>query len=102
MKKESPDIVSLYHKNPKVKVSDVLTGFCCAPKFCDGQTDRQTDRHCQFLKLRMHIFLDIRKVSNDLTMPAGNIYFEKNQVLKQLSTTVNFIKITNKIQKIYI
>ena len=42
MKKLSPDIVAIYHKNPKVKVSDVLTGFCRAPKFCDGHTDRQT------------------------------------------------------------
>ena len=45
MKKTSPDIVTIYHKNPKVKVSDVLTGFCRAPKFCD----RHTDTHCQFL-----------------------------------------------------
>ena len=36
MKKASPDIVAIYHKNPKVKISDVLTGFCHAPKFCDG------------------------------------------------------------------
>ena len=52
MKKMSPDIVAIYHKNPKVKVSDVLTGFCCAPKFCDGHT------HFQFLtqlKLRKGI-----------------------------------------------
>ena len=49
MKKTPPDIVAVYHKNPKVKVSDVLTGFCRAPKFCDGHTDRQTDTHCQFL-----------------------------------------------------
>ena len=47
--KTFPDIVAIYHKNPKVKVSDVLTGFCRAPKFCDGHTDRQTDTHCQFL-----------------------------------------------------
>ena len=40
--KTSPDIVAVYHKNPKVKVSDILTGFCCAPKFCDRHTDRQT------------------------------------------------------------
>ena len=60
MKKTSPDIVAIYHKNPKVKVSDVLTGFCRAPKFCDGRTDRQTDRqthtHCQFLiQLKLRI-----------------------------------------------
>ena len=42
MKKTTPDIVAIYHKNPKVKVSDVLTGFCRAPKFCDGHTDRYT------------------------------------------------------------
>ena len=42
IKKASPDIVAIYHKNPKVKVSDVLTGFCGAPKFCDGHTDRHT------------------------------------------------------------
>ena len=36
MKKKSPDTVTIYHKNPKVKVSDVLTGFCRAAKFCDG------------------------------------------------------------------
>ena len=42
MKKMSPDIVAIYHKNPKVKVSDVLTEFCYAPKFCDGHTDRHT------------------------------------------------------------
>ena len=51
MKKTSPDIVAIYHKNPKVKVSDVLTGFCCAPKFCDGRTDRQTDRHTHTLSV---------------------------------------------------
>ena len=45
MKKTSPDIVAIYHKNPQVKVSDVLTGFCRAPKFCDGHTDT----YCQFL-----------------------------------------------------
>ena len=45
MKKTSPGIVAIYHKNPKVKVSDVLTGFCRAPKFCD----RHTDTHGQFL-----------------------------------------------------
>ena len=49
MKKEFPDIVAIYPKNPKVKVFDVLTGFCRAPKFCDGHTDRQTDTYCQFL-----------------------------------------------------
>ena len=38
MKKTSPDYVAIYHKNPKVNVSDVLTGFCCAPKFCDKDT----------------------------------------------------------------
>ena len=42
MNKTSPDIAAIYHKNPKVKVSDVLTGLCCAPKFCDGPTDRHT------------------------------------------------------------
>ena len=55
MKKMSPDIVAIYHKNPKVKVSDVLTEFCHAPKFCDGT---QTDTHCQFLtqlKFRINI-----------------------------------------------
>ena len=42
----------MYHKNPKFKVSDVLTGFCCAPKFCDGHTDT----HCQFLtQLKLRI-----------------------------------------------
>ena len=57
MKKTSPDSVAIYHKNPKVKASDVLTGFCCAPKFCDGHTDRQA--YCQFLtqlKLRIAVF----------------------------------------------
>ena len=59
MEKTSLDIATIYHKNPKVKVSDVLTGFCCAPKFCDGHTDRQTDTHCEFLtqlKLRTENF----------------------------------------------
>ena len=41
----SPDIVAIYHKNRNIKVSDVLTGFSGAPKFCDGHTDT----HCQFL-----------------------------------------------------
>ena len=57
MKKTSPDIVAIYHKNPKVKLSDVLTGFCCAPKFCDGHTET----HCQFLtqlKLRIQVYID--------------------------------------------
>ena len=61
----SPDLVAIYHKNPKVKVSDVLTGFCRAPKFCDRHTDRHThtlsvsNSHCQFLtqlKLRKDKF----------------------------------------------
>ena len=52
----SPDIVAIYHQIPKVKVSDVLTGFCCAPKFFDGHTDRQTDTHSQFLtQLKLRI-----------------------------------------------
>ena len=52
MKKMSADIIAIYHKNLKVKVSDVLTGFCCAPKFCDGHTDT----HCQFLtQLKLRI-----------------------------------------------
>ena len=52
MKKTSPDIVAIYHKNPKLKVSDVLTGFCRAQKFCeDTQTDRQTDRQTDTLSV---------------------------------------------------
>ena len=52
MKRTSPVIVAIYHKNPKVKVPDVLTGFCRAPKFCDGHTDK----HCQFLtQLKLRI-----------------------------------------------
>ena len=42
MKKMSPDIVAIYHKNPKVKIPDDLTGFYRALKFCDRQTDRHT------------------------------------------------------------
>ena len=37
----------------------------------------------------VHIYLDIRKVSNDLAVPAGNIFFGNIQILKQLSTKVN-------------
>ena len=53
MKKISPDIFAIYHKNPKVKVSDVLTGFCRAPKFCDGHTDKHTLSLLTQLKLRI-------------------------------------------------
>ena len=37
----------------------------------------------------VHIYLDIRKVSNDLAVPAGNIFFGNIQILKQRSTEVN-------------
>ena len=46
-----------------VKVSDVLTGFCHAPEFCDGHTDT----HCQFLtqlKLRIGILNKLRHSTN--------------------------------------
>ena len=59
MKKASPEIVAIYHENPNVKVSDALTRFCCAPKFCDGHTDT----HCQFLtQLKLRILMILIQV----------------------------------------
>ena len=57
MKKASPDIVAVYRKIPKVKVSDVLTGFCCAPKFCDGHTDRHTLSVSNSTEVEKRVFL---------------------------------------------
>ena len=64
--KKSPDIVAIYHKNPKVKVSDVLTGFCCPPKFCDGHIEMlpKISRICPALSIAAGLLESAKDLKN--------------------------------------
>ena len=75
MKKMSPDIVAIYHKNPKVKVSDVLTGFCCAPKFCEGHAFSVSNS---------------TEVEKRYMFSSDHFYFERNEFIQSFLCLFSF------------